>query len=132
MSGTSSEQGGSAYEAAEIPQVSIGGASPSGGYTVDPDGAPRLIRALKEARAKLASISRLHEGIRDVPMPEDPYSTAAVEVIMRRLGEEPGGYAWANKAAITQLDEMIAKLEASLKIYQDAEERNRRTFGRGM
>ncbi|GAA3987142.1 hypothetical protein GCM10022247_01810 [Allokutzneria multivorans] len=132
MSGTSSEQGGSAYEAAEIPQVTLGGPGTGGGYTVDPDGAPRLIRALREAREKLASISRLHEGLRDVPKPEDPYSTAAVEVIMRRLGDEPGGYAWANKAAITQLDAMIAKLEATLKIYQDAEARNRRKFGRGV
>ncbi|WP_086825980.1 hypothetical protein [Allokutzneria sp. NRRL B-24872] len=104
----------------------------SGGYTVDPDGAPRLIRALREARDKLASLGRLQEQFGHVPMPVDPYSIAAVEAIKRRLGPEPGGYVWANTAAIVQLDALIAKLEASLKIYRDAEERNRRRFGRGV
>ncbi|WP_168200687.1 DUF3558 domain-containing protein [Allokutzneria sp. NRRL B-24872] len=115
----------------EIPQVSVGGVGPTGGYTVDPDGAPRLIRALREARDKLESLRDVDEQFRHVPMPVDPYSIAAVEAIKRRLGPEPGGYVWANTAALAQLDTLIAKLEASLKIYRDAEERNRRRFGRG-
>ncbi|WP_156051505.1 hypothetical protein [Allokutzneria albata] len=48
------------------------------------------------------------------------------------MGDEPGGYSRANKAATAQLDGMIAELEASLKSYRDAEERNRRTSGRGV
>ncbi|MCP3803938.1 hypothetical protein NLX83_32185 [Allokutzneria sp. A3M-2-11 16] len=105
----------------------------SGGYTVDLDGAPRLLQALREARAKLAELSDLHKDLRYVPMPDgDPYSIAACDVIMRRLGDEPGGYAWANKAGIAQLDTLIEKLETSPKIYRDAEERNRRKFGRGV
>ncbi|WP_143261826.1 hypothetical protein [Allokutzneria sp. NRRL B-24872] len=125
-------QGGPYVESAEIPQVSVGGVGSSGGYTVDPDGAPRLIRALREARAKLTSLRNLHYQFGHAPLPHDPYSIAAVEVIMKRLGPEPGGYSWANEGAIAQLDGLIAKLEASLKIYQDAEERNRRRFGRGV
>ncbi len=126
------DQGGPYAESTIIPQVSVGGVGSSGGYTVDPDGAPRLIRALREARDKLASLGRLQEQFGHVPMPVDPYSIAAVEAIKRRLGPEPGGYVWANTAAIVQLDALIAKLEASLKIYRDAEERNRRRFGRGV
>ncbi|SDM20007.1 hypothetical protein SAMN04489726_0321 [Allokutzneria albata] len=54
------------------------------------------------------------------------------EAITRRLGREPSGYAWVNEAAIAQLDALSLKLEASLKIYRDNEERNRRTFGHGV
>ncbi|WP_156051503.1 hypothetical protein [Allokutzneria albata] len=54
----------------------------SGGCAVDPDGAPRLIKALREARAKLADITDLHCQFGHVPMPDgDPYSIAAVEEI---------------------------------------------------
>ncbi|GAA4034829.1 hypothetical protein GCM10022247_70200 [Allokutzneria multivorans] len=126
------EHGGPYVESTEIPQVSIGGVGPGGGYTVDPDGAPRLIRALREARDKLLELRDLEGRFGHVPMPEDPYSVAAVEAIKRRLGREPGGYAWANQGGIDQLDRLIEKLEASLKIYRDAEERNRRKFGRGV
>ena len=133
MSGSGSGQGGSDYAVSEIPQVSIGGIGEAGGYTVDPDGAPRLIQALREARAKLEELRDIHQQFRYVPMPDgDPYSIAAVEAIKRRLGPEPGGYAWANRAAREQLTVLIDKLEASLKIYRDAEERNRRKFGRGV
>ncbi|MCP3803672.1 hypothetical protein NLX83_30815 [Allokutzneria sp. A3M-2-11 16] len=133
MSGSSSGQGDAGYVSSKIPQVSVGGTGAGGGYTVDPDGAPRLLKALREAREKLVELSDIDEHFRHVPKPDgDPYSIAAVEAIERRLGSEPGGYVWANKAAIAQLDALIVKLEASLKIYRDVEERNRRKFGRGV
>ncbi|MFB9904616.1 hypothetical protein ACFFQA_11810 [Allokutzneria oryzae] len=135
MSGSGSESGAQwevpEYEVAEIPQVSIGGGTASGGYTVDPERAPRLIQALEDARAKLYELQSLHRDLDYVSPPDgDPYSIAAAEAIRRRLGDEPGGYAYANRAATDQLTTLIEKLKASLKAYQDTEKRNRDTIKR--
>ncbi|MFB9903439.1 hypothetical protein [Allokutzneria oryzae] len=133
MAGSGSGQGASEYEVAEIPQVSIGSAPAGGGYTVDPERAPRLIQALKDARSELQEVGKRREDLRYVPKPNgDPFSIAAAEAVQRTLGDEPGGYGYANQRALNQLSVLIDKLEASLRVYRDNEERSRRKFTRGV
>ncbi|MFB9903437.1 hypothetical protein [Allokutzneria oryzae] len=133
MAGSGSGQGASEYEVAEIPQVNIGSAPAGGGYTVDPERAPRLIQALKDARSMLGELRDRHEDLRYIPKPDgDPFSIAAADAVRRMLGNEPGGYEYANRSARDQLTALIDKLEASLKVYRDNEERSRRNFTRGV
>ncbi|MCP3802769.1 hypothetical protein NLX83_26190 [Allokutzneria sp. A3M-2-11 16] len=134
MSGSSAgqDQGPAPYQVSEIPQVVIGGSAPAGGYSVSPEYAPMLIKGLREAQKKLQEIDRQRQHLQYVKDPDtDPYSIMVAAAMRRMLGDEPGGYGYANRRAQEQLVRLIERLEASLKVYRDNEDRIRRNFMRG-
>ncbi|MGZ3147998.1 hypothetical protein ACVDFE_39665 [Lentzea chajnantorensis] len=100
-------------------------------FAVDPDQAQKMIDGLETAAKQLKGLIREAEFLTSTGAPgPDPYSGIATIAIRRTAGEEPGGYAWANKKAVEALEATVANIKKALAEYRGTDDDAMNAMGR--
>ncbi|HEX8867348.1 MAG TPA: hypothetical protein VF821_16945 [Lentzea sp.] len=88
-------------------------------FSVDPDQAQKMIDGLQKAIAHLTLLGKKGDELQQSGAPgPDPYSGWATLEMRKSAGTQPGGYMWANDAAIKALAKTIENIERSLAKYR--------------
>ncbi len=108
-----------------------GGGSGTTRFAVDPDQAQKMIDGLEAASKQLKDLMRDAQALKTTGSPgPDPYSGMATIAMRQAAGEEAGGYAWANAAAVDALDTTVANIKAALAKYRGTDDDASHAMGR--
>jgi hypothetical protein len=100
-------------------------------FAVDPDQAQKMIDGLEAASKQLKDLMRDAEALKSIGSPgPDPYSGLATIAMRQAAGDEAGGYAWANAAAVDALDTTVANIKAALAQYRGTDDDASQAMGR--
>ena len=98
-------------------------------FSVDLDQAQKLIDGLTEAKEQLEKLYNTAGDILNVNSPgKDIYSGFAAIGMRNAVGDNEGGYRWANKLAREALDATILSIQDALKVYRETEANNTAVF----
>lgn len=114
---------GAAAGAAAGNVASGAGGAGTAKFSVDPDQAQKMIDGLKEAIARLTELKKQGGQLQRSGAPgPDPYSGWATLAVRKTAGTEPGGYLWANDAAVKALEQTIENIEKALAKYRGTDD----------